>query len=241
METIKQLSNEELFNKLYCEVGTEAIELWVNWYCTEIGELSDEEWELFKKEFDKVDKPVQDNFVANTNQYELTWEFHRFICSKGITDEYDTWHFKFPDMSNATAQNKNQSNKNQTLSLNEALRTQPQIAVVQSNTKPKKDFSQTRYSDDFVSKYSLRKKNIKTDADKAFSQKWDTFTRTAANYLQQYVYGYDDTETYQKMNWLLYELKNYAPFLSSGCGDEFIERSKEALYKMSEVEKSKRL
>ena len=243
LETIKHLTNEELFWKLYLEVGTDAIELWMTVYCTDF-ELSDESLALFKK----TDDIIQNNFVATANQHEVTWEFYRFVAQKGYEDEYQAWHFKSPEMSNNTAyaQNKNQSNRNksnrnQTMSLNEAIEISTELMSVQQNTKPKKDFSHTRYSDDFCSKYSLKKKYIKTDADKTFNQKWDIYLRLIANYLQQYVYGYDYIETKGKALWLEQEIKDYASFLSQECLIESYEKIKEATYKITEVEKSKRL
>ena len=107
--------------------------------------------------------------------------------------------------------------------------------------KQKKDFSHTKYADDFVTKYSLEKKFIKTGADKTFEAKWNVFTRTTANYLQQYVMDCDYSETQTKLKQISDDLSSYSAFLSYDCKTDYIEKIKQVNYKVSETLQTKRL
>ena len=111
----------------------------------------------------------------------------------------------------------------------------------QQTPKPLKDFSNTGYTDDFVKKYSLNTKHIKTDADKTFERKWSALLRETANYLQQYVYDYDYKEVDKRVNQLRNDVKDYSAFLSYDCRTDFEEKLKQANYKIKETLQTKRL
>ena len=100
----------------------------------------------------------------------------------------------------------------------------------------KKDFSQTRYSDEFVNKYKLNKQYIKTDADKEFDAKWSIYLRLIANQLQQNTNGFDSTETAKKIKQQLDNVKAYSAFLSVDCKMEYLDKSRELKFKMEEID-----
>ena len=104
----------------------------------------------------------------------------------------------------------------------------------------KKDFSQTRYSDEFVSKYKLDKQYIQTDADKDFDARWNIYLRTIANHLQQNTNGFDSTETAKKIKQHEDNVKAYSVFLSVDCKMEYLDKARELKYKMEEIDRTNR-
>jgi hypothetical protein len=90
---------------------------------------------------------------------------------------------------------------------------------------PKKDFLNTRYSDDFVTKYRIDKKHIKTDADRTFDIKWCRVLRQMANLMQQRTGGYAiDEKAMQYFKMLMDDMLAYQRFLSYDCLTDFTKK-----------------
>ena len=222
----RKLTNEELLQKLEREEGKGAIECWVNLYETGIeddSDFSDEYIRLFDKAV-HVSEIVHNNFKTNVegSEYDGGGLFYEFVQAKGYVDE-DWWRYGDEPKQLITQP------REATVSISESgapPRLTQEIEVYQS--LPKKDYRNNRYSDDFVNKYKLDKKHIKTEADRAFEKIWNEYLRETANGLQQNVNG---TLAYYRVTDRCIDLYNnmvgYSKFLSYNCMSDWIEKNKQ--------------
>jgi hypothetical protein len=117
---------------------------------------------------------------------------------------------------------------------------QSQLVLTSQSTPIRKDYRNNRYSDDFVNKYKLDKKYIKTEADRAFEKMWNEYLREMANDIQHEAYGTVDVDCIKGMA-STSRIKSYSPFLSPYCKGDWIEKQKLVNYKLKQVEDTKRL
>jgi hypothetical protein len=244
--TTKKLSHSELFKKLEKEVGKDAIELWCTVYCTDY-DLSVKERALFNK----TDDIIQNNFKSPDNQkaYDETFVFKGFIEKQGYRDEY--YNFRLNNNHNlpqpTLAKTKSTTYPDLAVSLEfvdaTPLPSKETTAQQQPKKLPKKDFTNTRYTEDFVKKYRLDRKNIKTDADKDFDKKYCRYLKLVANTMQQLEYGYDAKESYDEFMkiWREELTTSYLMFLSHECKMDYEEKMKQVGYKVVEWDKTRRL
>ena len=214
-----------MLQKLEKEAGKQAIEDWINMYCTDGW---DDESLI---EFNKADKIIQANFKSSIDPYKEIDDFQQFVLYNAVgiwNEEYHWWHYatKPTDFSTVLSAlpsiNQQTTNEDMPLLLN---------TVVESENQPKKDFSKTRYSNDFVNKYKVDSKTVTTEADKDFSQQWNEYLRRMANYLQIKIGGYYQGHALYELYEAERTVKNNSAFLSYNCKSDWIEKMKQASYK----------
>jgi hypothetical protein len=250
-KTTKKLSNSQLQKKLEKEVGKDAIELWCN--------VSNTDWELDAESdalFSKTNNIIQNNFKSSSAEKEFAeiQDFKGFVYEQGFRDEYNNFRLNnnhnLPMPSSNPTLTKTATTQQQPKQLpKEATKTEKSkpsffetlFAIAQSVTTSKKDFTNTRYTEDFVKKYRLDVDCIKTDADRELDKKWNKFLKLMANSLQQKYYGYDYTEAHREGKILLNEMMSYVKFVSYACEVNFGEKTEQVAYKLAEMEKTKRL
>ena len=225
--TTKSLRKEELLQKILTELGVETLEVWANNNHT--GDAgygsSEEEWGKIYNEWKKVDDLVSkyseyledielQNYFEDFDESSFDYlgndfAFWIYVLSQGYReDEYLEWKYGEP---------------------------KPTLASTQSN--PQKDFTNARYTDDFVKKYALNKKFVKTEADKAFEKKWNEYLILSANQIQQETNGYNSGDTKYQM--LMIGIDTYSAFLSYNCMSDYFEKVKQYNYVMEEFRRAK--
>jgi hypothetical protein len=191
-ETTKKLSHSELLEKIRNEVGDDAVELWMRMeFDTEYLNMPDEPG----NKFERVHDIVTDNLKTSDTDSEDFLEFRRFVYGKGYVNKDGYWFLKDEKSSSV----------------------EPALTTPQQPKLPKNDFTNTKFSDDFVAMYRLDKECIKTYADKTFDIKWCRYLRQMANLMQQKEKGYNTEETVQRIDTLLRDLIDYQKFLSPDC------------------------
>jgi hypothetical protein len=158
-----------------------------------------------------------------------------YVVTKGYCDEDENWYWRYgvtpkPDV-------------NETFNLSNTHDGPPQLtdALPSQPSKPKKDFTNTRYTEDFVKKYALNEKSLKTNADQEFASEWKRMLAINANQMQQIVYGYDTSDTELQLMLLGDRGKSKLNFISYDCEKEIIEKAKQVEYRLNEFRRTKRL
>jgi hypothetical protein len=216
-ETTKKLSHSELLEKIRNEVGDDAVELWMRMeYNSDYEGMPDEPLNKFWR----VHDIVTDNLKTSDTDSEDFLEFRRFVDKKGYVNKDGYWFLKDEKSS----------------SVEPALTT-----AQQTEQLPKKDFTQTQYSDRFVNRFRVHEAYIKNDADKVFDKKWNELLREVANSLQQIVYGFDESESKKKMGRLRDEMASYKPFLSTDYCRIYEVRDEQLKYALMEMLNAKRI
>jgi virulence-associated protein VapD len=218
--TTRKLSHSELLKKIRNEVGDDAVEYWMRIDYEIPGNydyISDDVWD--KNE--KTHNIVMNNFKTYEQPYNKGfWEFRSFVGKKGYVNKDGYWFLKDEKSS----------------SVEPALTTTQEIKQL-----PKKDFSQTQYSDRFVNRFRVHEAYIKNNADKVFDKKWNELLREMVNSLQQIVYGFDESESRKKMKRLRNEMTSYKPFLSTDYCRIYEVRDEQVKYALMEMLNAKRI
>ena len=242
IRTAQKLSNEQILQKLEKEVGKEAIKCWVGMFGTDTELPDDGE---FSTMYWAVHNIVKSNFTDSNNQF--SWEqglaFHAFAKEKGYYERNYTWMYPDDDEWNYHFQQMITQPREATVSVPESgmppVLTDYTTYLPQS--LPKKDFSQTKYSDDFVNKYKLDKKCIKTAADKTLAAKFELFLRETANFIQQNINHYDVSVSNKKLEQYANDIASYKAFTSADCQTEFMVKMAEVERKITEISLTNRL
>ncbi len=243
----KKLSHAELFTKLEKEAGKEAIEYWINYQENELWgfELDKKGWDIWNKAGNIIKANYGTAKASWNDMHETVYneevsEFHNFVYNnKGWIETIEEescdiwWHYGNTPTTRTT-------NNQQTTNVG-APPLLTETEIMEQSSKPKKDFSKTIYTDDFVKKYALDKKCVKTDTDRELAKKWDLSVREIANMLQQSINGYNETESVEKAKRYIADCFSYKAFASSDCQTELMVKYAQLERRMDEIIKTERL
>ena len=214
----------DLLNKRYgkTDSGIKWLDIYAAIYETEAG---DDETAIM---WNKIDADVSKQLRMGEKSTEI---FIKYIESRPDFDH--KWADSVKGFDNDDTLNKNQKSED------ERKKQLKDFKPMQYNGY--KDFSQTVYADEFVKKYTIDEKNIKTNADHLFVGNYNMLLRRVADYLQAYVYDYDVTNALNCIDIRWSDTQNSAQFISYDCKKDFDVKLKQSQDKANQVKQTKRL